>query len=193
MGEPFYITTAISYPNGSPHIGHAYELIATDVIARFKRLDGYDVFFMTGTDEHGRYFQFVELLFGGVPGRPIADGLDGHSWWPLFRTTPAEYTEGYYPVRIDHYVPVIDSGGAGLHRGGTGIEKAYVFTGPGEFTVNDDRAIIPPWGIGGGRAAVIETSFKEESETDLFGEQAVLCGGASELVQAGFETLVEAG
>lgn len=50
----FYITTAISYPNGSPHIGHAYELIATDAIARFKRLDGYDVFFLTGTDEHGQ-------------------------------------------------------------------------------------------------------------------------------------------
>ena len=50
----FYITTAISYPNGSPHIGHAYELIATDAIARFKRLDGYDVFFLTGTDEPGQ-------------------------------------------------------------------------------------------------------------------------------------------
>jgi methionyl-tRNA synthetase len=49
----FYLTTAISYPNGAPHIGHAYEAIATDAIARFKRLDGYDVFFMTGTDEHG--------------------------------------------------------------------------------------------------------------------------------------------
>jgi methionyl-tRNA synthetase len=49
----FYITTAISYPNGEPHIGHAYEAIATDAIARFKRLDGYDVFFLTGVDEHG--------------------------------------------------------------------------------------------------------------------------------------------
>ena len=49
----FYITTAISYPNGEPHIGHAYEAIATDAIARFKRLDGFDVFFLTGTDEHG--------------------------------------------------------------------------------------------------------------------------------------------
>src|SRR5437016_1900235 len=53
----FYITTAISYPNGPPHIGHAYEAIATDVIARFKRLDGYDVFFLTGTDEHGQKIQ----------------------------------------------------------------------------------------------------------------------------------------
>jgi methionyl-tRNA synthetase len=51
---PFYITTAISYPNGPPHIGHAYEVIATDAIARFMRLDGYDVYFLTGTDEHGR-------------------------------------------------------------------------------------------------------------------------------------------
>ena len=48
-------------------------------------------------------------------------------------------------------------------------------------------------GIGGGRAAIIETTFKDECETDLFGEQAVLCGGASELVRAGYETLVEAG
>ena len=54
MADPFYITTAISYPNGRPHIGHAYELIATDAVARFHRLDGRDVFFLTGTDEHGQ-------------------------------------------------------------------------------------------------------------------------------------------
>ena len=53
MANPFYISTAISYTNGPPHIGHAYEVIAADAIARFKRLDGYDVFFLTGTDEHG--------------------------------------------------------------------------------------------------------------------------------------------
>jgi methionyl-tRNA synthetase len=51
--ESFYITTAIAYPNGVPHIGHAYEAIATDALARFQRLDGKDVFFLTGTDEHG--------------------------------------------------------------------------------------------------------------------------------------------
>lgn len=53
MAEPFYITTAISYPNGRPHIGHAYEAIAADVIARFQRQMGRDVRFQTGTDEHG--------------------------------------------------------------------------------------------------------------------------------------------
>jgi methionyl-tRNA synthetase len=50
----FYLTTAIHYTNGPPHIGHAYEMVAADAIARFKRLDGYDVFAMTGTDEHGQ-------------------------------------------------------------------------------------------------------------------------------------------
>ena len=53
MAEPFYITTAISYPNGPPHIGHAYEAIAADAIARFQRQQGRDVRFQTGTDEHG--------------------------------------------------------------------------------------------------------------------------------------------
>src|SRR3954463_8420458 len=53
MAEPFYLTTAINYANGPPHIGHAYEAIAADVVARFQRLRGRDVFFMTGTDEHG--------------------------------------------------------------------------------------------------------------------------------------------
>src|ERR1044072_782946 len=52
--EKFYIATAIVYPNGAPHIGHSYEAIATDVLARFQKLDGKDVFFLTGTDEHGQ-------------------------------------------------------------------------------------------------------------------------------------------
>lgn len=50
----FYITTAISYVNGAPHLGHAYEAVATDALARFKRADGYNVKFLTGTDEHGQ-------------------------------------------------------------------------------------------------------------------------------------------
>jgi methionyl-tRNA synthetase len=61
-GNVFYITTAIAYPNGVPHIGHAYEAIATDALARFARLDGKDVFFLTGTDEHGlKMIQTAEL------------------------------------------------------------------------------------------------------------------------------------
>ena len=64
---PFDITTAISYPNGPPHIGHAYEAIATDAIARFMRLDGYDVYFLTGTDEHGQKIQQTAVREGLTP------------------------------------------------------------------------------------------------------------------------------
>ena len=63
----FYLTTAISYPNGVPHIGHAYEAIATDAIARFMRLDGYDVYFLTGTDEHGQKIQQAAVKEGVTP------------------------------------------------------------------------------------------------------------------------------
>jgi len=65
--EPFYITTAISYVNGPPHLGHAYEAISTDVIARFKRLDGYDVMFLTGTDEHGQKVEKTARAAGKEP------------------------------------------------------------------------------------------------------------------------------
>ncbi|MCO6390397.1 methionine--tRNA ligase [Aliihoeflea aestuarii] len=70
--EKFYITTAISYPNGKPHIGHAYELIATDALARFQRLDGKDVHFLTGTDEHGiKMLQTARKE--GISPRELAD------------------------------------------------------------------------------------------------------------------------
>jgi methionyl-tRNA synthetase len=69
---PFYITTAISYPNGPPHIGHAYEAIATDAIARFMRLDGYDVYFLTGTDEHGQKIQQTATR-EGITARVLVD------------------------------------------------------------------------------------------------------------------------
>jgi methionyl-tRNA synthetase len=70
--RPYYITTAISYPNGPPHIGHAYEAIATDAIARFMRLDGRDVFFLTGTDEHGLKMQQTAAR-EGLTARELAD------------------------------------------------------------------------------------------------------------------------
>jgi methionyl-tRNA synthetase len=70
--KPFYVTTAISYPNGAPHIGHAYEMIATDAIARWKRLEGREVYFLTGTDEHG--IKMVQTASAqGVTPRQLAD------------------------------------------------------------------------------------------------------------------------
>ncbi len=69
----FYITTAISYPNGEPHIGHAYEALATDALARFKRLDGFDVLFLTGTDEHGQKIQQTAARAGKTAPEFIAE------------------------------------------------------------------------------------------------------------------------
>ena len=77
MADPYYITTAISYPNGKPHIGHAYEAIAADVIARFQRLSGRDVRFQTGTDEHGlKMAQKAREL--GVTPQQLADEMSQH-------------------------------------------------------------------------------------------------------------------
>ncbi|WOK36735.1 methionine--tRNA ligase [Sphingomonas sp. C3-2] len=77
MSEPFYITTAISYPNGKPHIGHAYESIATDAIARFQRMAGRDVFFQTGTDEHGLKMAQTARDRGITPVA-LAEEMSGH-------------------------------------------------------------------------------------------------------------------
>src|SRR3546814_432847 len=77
MSEPFYITTAISYPNGRPHIGHAYEAIATDAIARFQRLMGREVRFQTGTDEHG--LKMAQTARGrGVEPSLLADEMSSY-------------------------------------------------------------------------------------------------------------------
>ena len=74
MTKPFYITTAISYPNGRPHVGHAYEAIATDAIARWQRLEGREVRFLTGTDEHGlKMAQKARDL--GIAPRALADDM----------------------------------------------------------------------------------------------------------------------
>ena len=96
----FYMTTAIAYPNGSPHIGHAYEYIASDTIARFKRLSGEDVFMLTGTDEHGLKMQQSAQKAGITPReladqnaagfRALQDAL-GSSYDRFIRTTDADH------------------------------------------------------------------------------------------------------
>ncbi|MGF0308849.1 methionine--tRNA ligase [Rhodococcus sp. IEGM1428] len=97
---PFYVTTAIAYPNGAPHIGHAYEYIATDAIARFKRLDGYDVRFLTGTDEHGLKMQQTaqtegvdvrELAARNSDAFQAAQDLLKISYGRFIRTTDADH------------------------------------------------------------------------------------------------------
>ena len=104
----------------------------------------------SGWDDNGEFFYSMEILYGGIPGRPVGDGMDGHSWWPLFENIPAEYLESYYPLRIDRYTTVADSGGPGFHRGGNGVEKHFTYLEPGEISIHDDRWLTRPWAALGG-------------------------------------------
>jgi N-methylhydantoinase B len=108
-------------------------------------------FIFAGTDHTGTDFQVLEILYGGIPARPVGDGLDGHSWWPLFKAVPTEYLEKYYPMEIESYRARTDSGGAGYNRGGHGVAKTYRFLCDGTISFQDDRAVTFPWGYNGGR------------------------------------------
>ncbi len=107
-------------------------------------------FRFAGTDRDGRPFQVVDHVFGGIPGRPVADGIDGHAWQPLAETTPIEDLESCYPVIVESCRAVPDSGGIGKHRGGNAVEKVYRLLEAGEVSIHDDRERSQPWGIGGG-------------------------------------------
>ncbi len=108
-------------------------------------------FLYSGIAIDGAPFQLMEILYGGIPGRPLGDGIDGHSWWPLFENIPTEYLETYFPIVIESYTSICDSGGAGKHRGGNGVEKIYRILEPGEVSIHDDRHQSHPWGILGGK------------------------------------------
>lgn len=107
--------------------------------------------FYAGTDKKGDWFQLFQIGFGGIPGRPMGDGPDGHSLWPGFTNVPNEFLERYFPLVIERYETVPDSGGAGLHRGGNGIIMTYRFLEPGVIAIHDDRWFVPPWGVNGGK------------------------------------------
>ncbi|WP_419814491.1 hydantoinase B/oxoprolinase family protein [Glacieibacterium sp.] len=106
--------------------------------------------FYSGFDKAGVYFQLFQIGFGGIPGRPLGDGPDGHSLFPNFTNVPNEFLERYFPLVIERYETVADSGGAGLHRGGNGIVMSYRFLEPGKIAIHDDRWFVPPWGVNGG-------------------------------------------
>ena len=101
-------------------------------------------------DRKGEWFQLYSIGFGGIPGRPIGDGPDGHSLWPSFVNIPCEFLESYYPMRIERWETVTDTGGAGLHRGGNGVDVTYRFLEPGTVAIHDDRWLTYPWGVNGG-------------------------------------------
>jgi methionyl-tRNA synthetase len=132
QSQPYYVTTAIAYPNGAPHIGHAYEYIATDAIARFKRLDGFDVRFLTGTDEHGLKMAQTAAA-EGIPTADLArrnsDAFQamqeklGISFNRFIRTTDADHVE----ASIDLWNRMYESG------------DIYLDSYSGWYSVRDER------------------------------------------------------
>jgi len=117
--------------------------------------------FYSGYDKrpgkNGEWFQLFQIGFGGIPGRPAGDGPDGHSLWPGFTNVPNEFIESYFPLRIEQYATIPDSGGAGLHRGGNGLSVAYRFLADGEIAIHDERWLTYPWGVLGGQVGMRST------------------------------------
>ncbi|OYX66550.1 MAG: methionine--tRNA ligase [Sphingomonadales bacterium 32-64-17] len=101
MSDPFYLTTAIHYPNGKPHIGHAYETIAADVLARFHRQMGREVRFQTGTDEHGLKMAQKARELGQTP-RELADEMSGY-FRSLFDKLDISYDRFIRTTEPDHH------------------------------------------------------------------------------------------
>lgn len=115
----------------------------------------------------GEWFQLYSIGFGGIPGRPIGDGPDGHSLWPSFVNIPCEYLESYYPLRIERLETISDTGGAGLHRGGNGVEVEYRFLEPGIIAIHDDRWLTYPWGVNGGEPGARGRKWIERSDGSM--------------------------
>jgi methionyl-tRNA synthetase len=133
--RPYYVTTAITYPNGEPHVGHAYEYIATDAIARFKRLDGFDVRFLTGTDEHG--LKMVETA--AAEGIPIAALAQRNS--DVFQRLQERLN-----ISFDRFIRTTDAdhheASKEIWRRMSAAGDVYLDTYSGWYSVRDERFFV---------------------------------------------------
>ena len=120
MSEKFYITTPIYYPSGNPHIGHCYTTVACDTIARYKRMQGYDVMFLTGTDEHGQKIAVNAEKAGKTP-KEYVDGIveDFKKLWSFMNISYDRYvrtTDDYHIQTVQHIFSTL-------------YEKGYIYKG----------------------------------------------------------------
>jgi len=120
--------------------------------------------FYSGYDDKGEWFQLFQIGFGGIPGRPVGDGPDGHSLWPGFTNVPNEFIEAYFPLRVEQYETITDSGGAGKHRGGNGLSVAYRFLNDGNIAIHDERWLTYPWGVNGGTPGQRSTKILKRAD-----------------------------
>jgi N-methylhydantoinase B len=132
--------------------------------------------------KNGEWFQLFQIGFGGIPGKPFGDGPDGHSLWPGFTNVPNEFLERYFPLRIERYEALADTGGAGKFRGGNGILMSYRFLSAGSVSIHDDRWFTYPWGVNGGAPGSRARKILEKAD----GTQAVVANKLDSLeVEAG--------
>ena len=101
---PFYMTTAIAYTSGKPHIGNTYEVVLADSIARFRRQEGYDVFFQTGTDEHGQKIE-LKAEEAGITPKEFVDNVSTEikRIWDLMNTSYDKFirtTDDYHEKQV---------------------------------------------------------------------------------------------
>ena len=102
--KPYYISTAIAYTSGKPHIGNTYEIVLADAIARYKREQGYDVYFQTGTDEHGQKIE-LKAADAGVTPKEFVDNVAGQikEIWDLMNTSYDKFirtTDDYHEKQV---------------------------------------------------------------------------------------------
>jgi len=125
-------------------------------------------FMYSGYRENGEWFQLYWIGFGGIPARPIGDGPDGHCLWPAMKAIPNEFLELYYPLRIEVFNTVADSGGPGLYRGGNAQRIFWRFLEEGEISIHDDRWLSKPWGVLGGepgaRSTKVLVRYSEDAD-----------------------------
>ena len=100
--KPYYISTAIAYTSAKPHIGNTYEIVLADAIARYKRMTGYDVYFQTGTDEHGQKIQQKAEAAGITPQQHV-DNISGeiHRIWDLMNTSYDKFIRTTDPMHVE--------------------------------------------------------------------------------------------
>ncbi len=128
---PYYITTPIYYVNGAPHIGHAYTTLACDVLARFKRLQGYDVLFLTGTDEHGQKVEQSATAAGMTP-QAFAD-QNAANFLQMSRAIGATFDQFIRTTEPRHYTAA-----QGLWRTLMANDQIYLGSYAGWYSVRDE-------------------------------------------------------
>ena len=148
-------------------------------------------FMYSGYRQNGEWFQLYWIGFGGIPGRPVGDGPDGHCLWPAMKAIPNEFLELYYPLRIEVFNTVADSGGPGLYRGGNAQRIFWRFLEEGEISIHDDRWLSKPWGVLGGEPGARSTKVLVKHSQDPENPPREALGSKQDRIKVGVGDVLE--